>query len=590
MSSTEDTILTHHAMLVAWGQYAHCIGLIREIDTARLRQKTVKHRPQTKVLEFLVAILGGFPYLKDISFSAHPLDKDQTVAQAWGQPGWADHSGVSRTLRQLSDEEVSQISAILDRVSQPMIDREVVLASGAGRLELDGDLSPRPVSSTSTTYPGASFGHMSDGVGLGYQAAILSMKSPTYGRIGLSAAQHPGSTVAASQAEALALAAEGRIGRWPLRRTDLLAQRIQGLLVKHEQLDQKATRAQQRLAQAETDLVTVEHSVNKAQQQLHALQTEYERRQRPERPYSKLAKARKRLGVYQRRLTRRQQDVSKAQAWLARQKARLVTSQDEITRLQKRLHRFQEDNIANVAPIRAVFRLDAGFGTPENIALLIEMGYEVYSKPHGTWLSGWLAERSAELDDWQRVGKNAEMVAWNQVPLDDFPYPLDLARQRFWTGQVYRYSGLLHFGQDDVTADLPGWFHYYNARQCIEAGNKEVRQVFEVHHLKVRAPAALQLQERFALFAANFVRFAAHWLSEQCPQIPDGWKESSQPRVKEQVKVGANTSAWVRWLGQDCLLTFEDRSVYAGRSLTVKRLWAFQPVLPFTKSYFFSSI
>ena len=91
---------------------------------------------------------------------------------------------------------------------------------------------------------------------------------------------------------------------------------------------------------------------------------------------------------------------------------------------------------------------------------------------------------------------------------------------------------MLHFGVDHVAQDLPAWFHYYNARQTIEAANREGKQVFEVHHLKVRAQPALQLQEQFVLFAANFVRFASVWLAEQCPQVPDGWKESTHPQIK----------------------------------------------------------
>jgi hypothetical protein len=54
------------------------------------------------VLEFLVAILAGLSHLQDISLVAHPLDKDQVVAEAWGQPGWADYIGISRTLSALS--------------------------------------------------------------------------------------------------------------------------------------------------------------------------------------------------------------------------------------------------------------------------------------------------------------------------------------------------------------------------------------------------------------------------------------------------------------------------------------------------------
>ncbi len=102
MSENETTLLTQHAMLVVWGEYARSIGLVKGIERVRLQHKEVKHSPQRKVLEFLVAILGGLPYLKDISRSAHPLDQDLAVAKAWGQTGWADQSGVSRTLSALT--------------------------------------------------------------------------------------------------------------------------------------------------------------------------------------------------------------------------------------------------------------------------------------------------------------------------------------------------------------------------------------------------------------------------------------------------------------------------------------------------------
>jgi hypothetical protein len=577
-------------MLVAWGQYAHCIGLVKAIEAVALHQKAVVHRPQTKVLEFLVAILGGFEHLKDISYSEHPLDKDLTVARAWGQPAWADHSGVSRTLSTLTPEEAQAIMDKTDRVSQPLIDKEIVLALGAGRLEFDGDLTPRPVSNTSSTYPGAEYGYMNDQIRLGYQAAIVSVKSPTYGRIGLSAKQHAGSTVSCTQAEALVVEAERRAGCRPIRRTGLLVKRIEAMLPQQTKLAEDVDRAQERLAEKRTALNVVQQHVQDAKTRLQELEEAYHQRQIPERPHSKLAKARNQLGVYQRRQDRCQLKVAKAEKWLRKRQERLKAYRVQIGHLQARLEQFQQDNAQNTNPIRAVFRLDAGFGTAENIALLIELGYEVYIKPHGNWLSGVLRERAKNTRTWERVGKNAEMAAWTQVHLEDCPYSLDLACQRFWTDKGYLYSGLLHFGDDEVVARLPEWFHYYNARQTIEAGNKELRQVFEVHHLKVRSAPALQLQEHFALFAANFVRFASQWLAVQCPQIPDGWKNSSQPMVKQQVKVGAHTSAWVSWIGQDCLLRFTDLSVFAGRSFQIRRNWAFQPVLPFLKSYFFSSI
>lgn len=121
----EQIQVTQHAFLVAWGQFAQEKGLVERLMSVKLRQKTRQHRPQSKVLEFLVAILGGTRQLQDISLAAHPLDKDQAVAEAWGQPAWADYSDVSRTLSSLSWEEAQSIVKALDEFSQPFLAAEV---------------------------------------------------------------------------------------------------------------------------------------------------------------------------------------------------------------------------------------------------------------------------------------------------------------------------------------------------------------------------------------------------------------------------------------------------------------------------------
>src|SRR3989475_5061104 len=139
MSNSETPIQhTQHAFLVAWGWFAEHLGLIQQLQALSLKQKQYHHRPQTKVLEFLVAILAGLQHLQEISLAAHPLDKDQAVAQAWGQPAWADYSGVSRTLSGLSWDEVKQIVQVLEQVSQPGINAEFqVLRARGNRLRMD---------------------------------------------------------------------------------------------------------------------------------------------------------------------------------------------------------------------------------------------------------------------------------------------------------------------------------------------------------------------------------------------------------------------------------------------------------------------
>ena len=79
---------TEHALLVLLGKYAQDLGLIQALMDVPLRQKTYIHRPQAKILEFLVAILAGLPHLEDISRDGRPLDQDQSVALAWQQAGW----------------------------------------------------------------------------------------------------------------------------------------------------------------------------------------------------------------------------------------------------------------------------------------------------------------------------------------------------------------------------------------------------------------------------------------------------------------------------------------------------------------------
>jgi len=225
MAQEQDT---QHALMIPWGHFAQEIGLIPGIEAVKLNQKIYEHTPQAKVIEFFAAILSGVKYLQDISLAAHPLDKDLAVAQAWGQANWADYTGISRTLKQLSWAEARAIVAVLEKVGQPFVQSELnLLRSLKQTLQYDGDLTGLPVSNTSRTYPNAAYGHMSDEIRLGYQAGLVSFQCPTYGRMWLSVEHHAGDTVSCTQAEALVLAAEKRSGQRPKRRTDLLQNRIE---------------------------------------------------------------------------------------------------------------------------------------------------------------------------------------------------------------------------------------------------------------------------------------------------------------------------------------------------------------------------
>lgn len=533
---------TQHALLVPWGHFAREIGLLSGMDAIQLNQKVCEHTPQAKVIEFLVAILSGAKYLQDISLAAHPLDKDMVVAEAWGQAGWADYTGVSRTLSALSWAEVQGIVSVLEHVSQPFLDRELsVLHAQGARLQYDGDLTGLAVSNTSQTYPNAAYGHMSDEIRLGYQAGMVSLQSPTYGRLWLSVEHHAGDTVSCTQAEAMVLAAEKRSGQRPRRRTDLLQKRIEAFVQSREP-------AEKRLVSQRTTLAAAQSAKQETVAQL----------QEATNP--------KRISVLERRCVRREKAVEVASKKLSKTHAWLNQHLEQEKALRKRLEQFECENAENLQPLETCFRLDAGFGTYDNIALLIEMGYEVYVKLHNHKIVQMLKKKVTTDMAWMRVGHNAEMVAWSGLQLQHCPYPLEIALERFYTGQTQKHSALAHFGATPVTTDLLAWFGKYNARQTIEAGIKETKQVFYLHRLKVRSEPAIYLQEAMTIFAANFIRWATIWIDQHVEQ-----NENTLPLtkmgIKKQVQVAAHTSAKVIQNSEGMLLKFSPVSAFAGKHL-----------------------
>lgn len=568
-NSQTPTQQTQHAFLVAWGWFAEQIGLIQHLQTTPLKQKAYQHRPQTKVLEFLVAILAGLPHLQDISLAAHPLDKDQAVAYAWGQAAWADYSGVSRTLHGLSWQEVQHLVQVLEQISQPYLTAEVqVLHSQGKRLRLDGDLTGLPVSNTSRTYPHAAFGHMNDDIRLGYQAALVSLVSPTYGRLWLSVAHHPGDTVSCTQAEALVLAAEARLGRRPSRRTDLLRQRIAAFEQQVARTAERLERQQQAVQRATERLAETEQQVHAYQQQVETLEQDYQSRKLQERPTSRLAQARGRLHAVTKRTASRTAACQQAQRRLDKTTAQCHQQHAELAALHERLLRFEQDNATNAAPVEAEFRLDAGFGTYENVALLVELGYDLYTKPNSHKVVAFLQGRVDDHTAWTRVGANAELVAWPALQLAHCPYAVDVALERFYTGTTLKHSALLHFGSEPVTQQVAAWFEHYNGRQTIEAGIKESKQVFYLHQLKVRSEPAIALQEAFVVFAANFIRWATRWLEDQ-PQPVEQAVNVHRLGIKRQVQVAAHVSAQVIHDSGGKLLKFSEQSAFAGQLLRV---------------------
>jgi len=72
-----------------------------------------------------------------------------------------------------------------------------------------------------------------------------------------------------------------------------------------------------------------------------------------------------------------------------------------------------------------------------------------------------------------------------------------------------------------------------------------------------------------------------------CPEAPAPFSQT-RPNVKQLVRVAANTSAWVIWEPEGCLLRFTKLSAFAGAELKVQDINPCQLALPLFKSCVFS--
>jgi len=222
---------TGHAWLVVLGYFAQALGLVGGLEAVPLGQrKGPECGPQTKLIEFLVGILGGIEYLQDLNLSDDPIAKDPTVIEAWGQDAFVHYSGVSRTLDAADEETLRAVVDVLQTLSRPFIDAAVMeTIRERGQLVVDVDLAGREVSSTSTDYPEADFGWMEDAVKKGYQAALTSLVCGRWRRLMLTLQRYPGRTLSADCLQAAVHAVEELLGVRPRRRVELIRQRREAL-------------------------------------------------------------------------------------------------------------------------------------------------------------------------------------------------------------------------------------------------------------------------------------------------------------------------------------------------------------------------
>jgi hypothetical protein len=557
---------TDHGLLVAFGEFLQQHGLLNQLMDVPIPQKTGTFAPQEKLIEFLAGLFSGIEYLSDLNDAPHPLARDEPVARAWGLPGWAHYSSVSRTLSACDADTVVAVRQAIETFNQPFIRTAIHELVRRGQpIVYDLDLMGQPVSSKSTTYRDVGFGWMDDALHLGYQLARVCFTTVTGERLWLNGFHHPGDTVSVACLQELVRTAEAQTGMRPRRRTALVQQRIAAT----EQLMERPRRL---LAQQETKRTTLRETelhvrVNIAQAE--ATLKKGTKTARSER-------LRGRLQAWQARLPRLAKQLSDCERAITHHQTYLHELTARVSDLKTWLAQLEADNRTNPDPPVCEVRMDSGFSGGEQVAWLIEMGYQVNTKAPSDKTTQVLRKQVSDKTPWTRVGANAEMTEPTEYTLKDCPYRLRVSLERFKVGTSYRYATLLQYRDVGTPPPLDEWFQSYNGRQTIEAGNKESKSgVFHVQHVMTRSPYGIQLQVLFTGLAANAVRWAMPWL-HTCVTATTTKFEQTLHSPKHLVRVAANASALVQQTAQGTALQFAPSSALPGVTLFLKGVPAFQ--------------
>jgi hypothetical protein len=573
---------TDHALLIGLGMFGYQIGLFDALNG--FPGRVYKKSPQRKLRELMVALAAGYRNLQDIDLAPDAIRADPLVVATWDAQGFAHYSGVSRAMRRADATTVSDLKAALERISMPFLarDLEEALATGTS-LRLEGDTTGL---ATTAKMAGVEPGLIEGRLQPGFRMASVSLRTPTY-RVTLGSAHFDGKRVSCQTLEALVGLAEQRVGQ-PRRRVELLYSQLEGLLQEETRWHDKAQRSQERAQQHE-----------ERAWELHFLirQTEHELRQlegkpagRKVRPHARLARTRRHLQTYQRReaSAHRRQHQAQQTTWRFLDRAERVRERQRT--LRERIARYEEDNRTNPQPLEMVFSLDGGFGTPENVALLTELGYEVMTKAHGRTATPQLKRDVTPETAWETVNSITQATEGQRTQFGHCPYPVRLILTRQQRGDKVRHSTLVISPPDAAWGREPDLARYrlgtaesvcfYNSRQDIEAGIKEFKGIFYLGHMRFFSAEAVQIQEQLITFLPNFIRWAIrYYFRPNAIHLPNR-ADRGLDQLKDVVRMAMRSQAEVQFEAGGCVLTFAPQGAFAGLVIDLRQPYAFQLSLP----------
>jgi len=132
-----------------------------------------------------------------------------------------------------------------------------------------------------------------------------------------------------------------------MRRTDLLSVRIRAFQAEHQLLQAQVAERQKEVEGAPAQQLEIKRLISGYQETLAQSKVQYQEKNRPERPYSALARAHHKLGMWQGRLERLEKKQVKQEKQLKANQQQEQLSQMDIYHLQQRLKRFETDRQPN---------------------------------------------------------------------------------------------------------------------------------------------------------------------------------------------------------------------------------------------------
>jgi hypothetical protein len=416
--------------------------------------------------------------------------------------------------------------------------------------------------------------------------ASVALRTPLY-RVTLGSAHFNGKTVSCQTLAGLIALAEQRIGR-PRRRVELLYPQLAHLQQEEARWRDPARQSQERAQHLEERMWELHFQIHATQPEVEWLDTQSAGH--PSGPYSRLTQARRHLATYQRWQAAARRRYHQATQTAQRLLARAEAVRQRPQALAERMARYEADNRTNPQPLEVLFSLDGGFGTPDNVALLVELGYDVATKAHGRTATPQLIREVTARTTWETVNAITQATESRRTQLGRCPYPVRLVLTRQQRQDIVRHSTLVMAPLDAAWGRTPTLarcrmgpadsVHFYNRRQDIEGGIKEFKGVFYLGHMRFFVAEAIQIQEHLIAFLPNFIRWAIRYYFRPNAIYLPSRADRGLEQLKDVVRVAMHSQAEVRHAAGGCGITLAPKGAFAGLIIDLRQPIPFQPVLP----------